>query len=76
MKMHGGEIAVRSSGVEGEGATFFFSLPTLHSLSLLGLATDAVWIITTQPENARPIKHYLDEQGFHAEIQYWDKKGD
>ncbi|HVM72049.1 MAG TPA: DNA-binding response regulator, partial [Anaerolineales bacterium] len=70
-----GEIAVRSSGVEGEGATFFFTLPTLHTVPLTDQASDAVWIITTQPENAGPIKRYLDEQGFAAAIQYWDKKG-
>lgn len=75
VKMHGGEIAVRSSGVEGEGAVFFFTLPTLQTVSLLGATTDAVWIITTQPEKAQPLKCYLDEQGFRAEIQYWDKNG-
>jgi signal transduction histidine kinase/DNA-binding LacI/PurR family transcriptional regulator/AraC-like DNA-binding protein len=76
VKMHGGEIAVRSSGVEGEGATFFFNLPTINRASLLAQATDAVWIVTTQPEKAQPLKQYLDEQGFKAEIQFWDKKGD
>ncbi|MGA2490272.1 MAG: response regulator, partial [Anaerolineales bacterium] len=55
--------------------TFFFTLPTLHSVSLRREATDAVWIITTQPKTAQPIKHYLDEQGFNAEILYWDKNG-
>jgi len=75
VKMHGGEIAVRSSGVEGEGATFFFTLPTLQAVSSRGEGTDAVWIITTQIENARPLKRYLNEQGFKAEIQYWDKSG-
>jgi signal transduction histidine kinase/DNA-binding LacI/PurR family transcriptional regulator/AraC-like DNA-binding protein/DNA-binding LytR/AlgR family response regulator len=75
VKMHGGEIAVRSSGVEGDGATFFFTLPTLQAVSLRGEATAAVWIITTQPKNAQPLKHYLDEQGFNAEIQFWDKNG-
>ena len=75
VKMHGGEISVRSSGVEGQGAIFFFTLPTLKTVSLRGEATDAVWIITTQPEKARPLKRYLDEQGIKAEIQYWDKNG-
>jgi signal transduction histidine kinase len=28
VEMHGGEIGVRSSGREGEGATFYFTLPT------------------------------------------------
>jgi AraC-like DNA-binding protein/response regulator of citrate/malate metabolism len=75
VKMHGGEIAVRSSGMEGEGATFFFTLPTLQTVSLRGEATASVWIITTQPEKAQPLRHYLEEQGFKAEVQYWDKNG-
>ncbi len=75
VKMHGGEIAVRSSGVEGEGAFFFFTLPTLQAVSLRGEGTDAVWIITSQLEKAQPLKQYLDGQGFKAEIQYWDKDG-
>ena len=29
VKMHGGDISVRSSGIEGEGATFFFTIPTI-----------------------------------------------
>lgn len=29
IELHGGEIGVRSSGVEGEGATFYFSLPVM-----------------------------------------------
>jgi signal transduction histidine kinase/DNA-binding LacI/PurR family transcriptional regulator/AraC-like DNA-binding protein/response regulator of citrate/malate metabolism len=74
VEMHGGEIGVHSSGVEGEGATFFFSLPTLEAISLRG-ETTAVWIITAQPENAQSLKQYLEEQGFIVEVLYWDKNG-
>ncbi|HVM72301.1 MAG TPA: substrate-binding domain-containing protein [Anaerolineales bacterium] len=75
VKLHGGEIGVRSSGVEGQGASFFFTLPTMQEMSLRGEDSDSVWIVTTQPENARPLKVYLDEQGFKTEVQYWDKDG-
>ncbi|HTX92574.1 MAG TPA: substrate-binding domain-containing protein [Anaerolineales bacterium] len=76
VEMHGGEISVRSSGVEGEGATFSFSLPTMHAISLVGKATVAVWILTTQPENAGQLKQYLEEQGFETEILIWDDQDD
>jgi len=76
VKMHGGDISVRSSGIEGEGATFFFTIPTINTVSLQPQPTDAVWIVTSQPENAQSLKSYLDEHGFKAEIQYWDKKGE
>src|SRR5512136_1604462 len=29
IELHGGEIGVRSSGMEGEGATFYFGLPVV-----------------------------------------------
>lgn len=74
VKMHGGEIGVCSSGVEGEGAAFFFTLPTLSKVSVKAEATDAVWIVTNQPEKALSLKQYLDEQGFRAEVQHWDRK--
>jgi signal transduction histidine kinase/DNA-binding LacI/PurR family transcriptional regulator/AraC-like DNA-binding protein/ActR/RegA family two-component response regulator len=75
VEMHGGQIGVRSSGVEGEGATFFFTLPTLQALPLDVESTSAVWIITTRPENAQPLKQYLETQGFKAESVYWDEDG-
>jgi len=73
VEMHGGNIGVRSSGVEGEGATFFFTLPTLQTVSLRGEVTAAVWIVTTQPENAQSLNQYLEDQGFKAEVLYWDE---
>ncbi|MGB7538923.1 MAG: substrate-binding domain-containing protein [Anaerolineales bacterium] len=75
VEMHGGRIGVRSTGVEGEGATFFFSLPTLQAMSLGAESLSAVWILTTQPENAQRLKGYLTEQGFNAEIVFWDEDG-
>jgi signal transduction histidine kinase/AraC-like DNA-binding protein len=75
VEMHGGEIGVRSSGREGEGATFYFTLPTLHAVSLPGDASTAVWILTPQPENAQPLIQYLEQQGIKAEIVYWDENG-
>jgi len=72
--LHGGEISVYSSGVEGQGAIFSFTLPTMHAASLDGKPTVAVWILTPQPEKAGPLKQYLAEQGFKAEILFWDEK--
>jgi CheY-like chemotaxis protein len=44
----------------------------MQAKSLDGKASVAVWIITTKPENAGQLRNYLSEQGFTAEIQYWD----
>ena len=73
VEMHGGEINARSSGIEGEGTTFSFTLPTMQAASLGGRATVAVWIITIQPEKAEPLKQYLESQGFKVETLLWDK---
>ncbi len=74
VELHGGEIGVRSSGVEGEGATFFFTLPTLQSISLYGEPTARVWIVTGQLEAARPLQKYLEEKGFEVEVVCWDEQ--
>jgi signal transduction histidine kinase/DNA-binding LacI/PurR family transcriptional regulator/DNA-binding response OmpR family regulator len=72
VEMHGGSISVVSSGVEGEGACFSFTLPTMKAAAQVGKASVSVWIVTTQPENAGPLKEYLAEQGFKSEIFLWD----
>ena len=74
VEMHGGKISVRSSGVEGRGATFSFTLPTMQAVSLVGNAAIAVWIVTTCPEKTEQLKQHLQEQGFKVEILLWDDK--
>ena len=75
VEMHNGRIGVRSSGVEGEGATFFFTLPTLQAITLEGEGVSAVWIVTAQPDGAQPLRQYLEDQEFAVEILYWDEEG-
>ncbi len=71
VEMHGGEIGVRSSGIEGEGATFFFTLPTLQAISLHSEPIAMVWIVTPHPGRASSLRKYLEEQGFAVEIVEW-----
>jgi signal transduction histidine kinase/DNA-binding LacI/PurR family transcriptional regulator/AraC-like DNA-binding protein/response regulator of citrate/malate metabolism len=75
VEMHNGQIGVRSSGVEGEGAAFFFTLPTLQAITLEGEGVSAVWIVTAQPDEAQPLRQYLEDQEFAVEILYWDEEG-
>lgn len=76
VELHGGEIGVRSSGVEGEGATFFFTLPTLQAISLYSEPTAKVWIVTGRPEAASSLQEYLEEKGFEVEVVCWDEQAD
>lgn len=69
VEMHGGEIGVRSSGVEGEGATFYFSLPVMVAQpaapELEALPSSQVaLVLTDQPEMGEHIRAYLQEEGF------------
>lgn len=69
IEMHGGEIGVRSSGVEGEGATFYFSLPVMGAqpvtTELAALpSSQVVLVLTDQPELGEQIRAYLQEEGF------------
>jgi signal transduction histidine kinase/DNA-binding LacI/PurR family transcriptional regulator/AraC-like DNA-binding protein/ActR/RegA family two-component response regulator len=74
VEMHGGKISVCSSGVEGGGATFSFTLPTMQAVTMVGKASIAIWIVTTRPDKTEQLKQYLEEQGFKAEILLWDDK--
>jgi signal transduction histidine kinase/DNA-binding LacI/PurR family transcriptional regulator/DNA-binding response OmpR family regulator len=74
VEMHGGKISVRSSGLEGEGATFSFTLPTMQAISLGGKAAIAVWIVTTRPDKTEQLKQHLEDQGFKVEILLWDEE--
>jgi signal transduction histidine kinase/DNA-binding LacI/PurR family transcriptional regulator/AraC-like DNA-binding protein len=75
IEMHHGRIGVRSSGVEGEGAVFHFTLPALQATPLNAETASAVWVVSPQPERADPLKQYLEGQGFQTEILLWDEAG-
>ncbi len=69
IELHGGEIGVRSSGVEGEGAAFYFSLPVMAAqpvtTELAALpSSQVVLVLTDQPETGDRIRAYLQEEGF------------
>ena len=69
--MHGGEIGVRSSGIEGEGATFYFRLPVMIAqpitTELAALPSSQVaLVLTDQPEMGEQIRAYLENEGFPA----------
>ena len=70
VKLHGGEIGVHSSGVEGEGSTLFFTLPMLEQpISRLPvLQYSDVVVVTDGTQQADALREYLAEQGYNAAI--------
>ena len=76
VRLHGGEIGVRSSGVEGEGATMFFTLPVLEQPThhLPALKDYDVLVLTDQTTQASALHEHLAGQGYNTTIHAFDKK--
>ncbi len=54
IRLHGGEIGVRSSGLENGGSTFFYCLPTLSPAALQTAGQGALSQRSPLPEADRP----------------------
>jgi AraC-like DNA-binding protein/FixJ family two-component response regulator len=72
VEMHGGGIWVRSSGVEGEGSAFYFTLPIPEFSQDEPVQTDLsrthqVLILTEHEGDAHELMTHLTRQGFAVE---------
>jgi signal transduction histidine kinase/CheY-like chemotaxis protein/ABC-type sugar transport system substrate-binding protein len=72
IELHGGTIGLYSSGQEGAGSTFYFTLPlvapppaVLPGASPTG---DRVVVLTDQAASGQRLVAYLGERGFHVEL--------
>ena len=78
IELHGGKIGVLSSGTDGAGATFYFSLPILPALDV-ETATSAdrsgmVLVLTEQAGDNNPLYRHLVARGFAVELLKVDLK--
>lgn len=71
VEMHGGTIAVHSSGVEGDGTTFAFTLPTVQppreltqTPEKLPVAERTVTVLTRNPETSERLCEHLHRRAF------------
>lgn len=77
IELHGGYIGARSSGVEGEGATLYFTLPLLErpAVPALPLLPDSnVLLITDQVGRTDQLREALASQGYTADVRIMDNE--
>jgi signal transduction histidine kinase/DNA-binding LacI/PurR family transcriptional regulator/DNA-binding response OmpR family regulator len=75
VEMHGGTISVFSTGQEGSGSTFSFTLPTVHSpldhdqsLARLLPAMPRILVLTNHSSTVEPLCDHLNKRGFDVQI--------
>lgn len=75
VELHRGEIAVYSSGIEGAGSTFYFTLPTLEHITSQSQAEKVtgqpqrVLVLTERAGSGEQLCEHLRREGFEVEKQ-------
>lgn len=72
VELHGGQIGVSSTGKEGEGSTFYFSLPAYQGLRPPAERTagvgQTVLLLAEQARAGERLASYLIQRGFAVEV--------
>ncbi|MFN2290482.1 MAG: substrate-binding domain-containing protein [Anaerolineae bacterium] len=83
VELHGGTIGVHSSGVEGTGSTFYFTLPTVQSpatqvqsSTFPTLTEKSILVLTNRMGCGQRLQEYLDERGFEAKTAFLEETPD
>jgi signal transduction histidine kinase/DNA-binding LacI/PurR family transcriptional regulator/AraC-like DNA-binding protein/DNA-binding LytR/AlgR family response regulator len=80
VELHGGEIGVRSSGDEGEGSTFFLTLPvvdeTVSGQAAPTARAQTVLLLAEMAGEGERLREYLARQGFEVEEYPLEEQAD
>ncbi len=72
IELHGGHIGVLSTGADGAGSTFYFTLPILAQAAVaadrLPDRSDSVLLLTEQGSSDDRLQDYLTRQGFKVAV--------
>ncbi len=72
VELHGGQIGVLSSGTDGSGSTFYFSLPIMASIGTETATpldrSGTVLVLTEQAGDTNPLCRHLAARGFVVEL--------
>lgn len=79
VEMHGGTIGVRSSGEEGAGSTFYFTLPAAEKEAPRSKVeklsrTQQVLLLVGRDDWGKRLQDHLMQQGFAVEMEQVDKR--
>lgn len=68
VELHHGQIGVRSSGQEGTGSSFYFTIPVIEEgvsrQERLGNPSQTVLLLSEHPERDRKLREYLVQHGY------------
>jgi signal transduction histidine kinase/AraC-like DNA-binding protein/ActR/RegA family two-component response regulator len=79
VELHGGTIGVQSSGEEGAGSTFWFTLPTVQppasqdQLPVTSPSKESIWVLSHRAGSGQRLHEYLVGRGFGVQTAYTDE---
>lgn len=79
IELHGGEIGVVSSGEEGAGSTFYFTIPVVELPDQLPDSADdhtqdqRILLLVKEPSSGERLQSYLVCQGFQVDVHTVDQ---
>jgi signal transduction histidine kinase/DNA-binding response OmpR family regulator len=80
IELHGGTIGVRSTGQEGAGSTFSFTLPTVEppasqapSAAPAAAREQGVLVLTPSPATSARLRQHLQQRGFEVQMALLDQ---